>query len=141
MVSTPYERKNEKTEEIAVRAVYNYNYYNIYNIYLAGRSQASRETTDLTASLYQRCRGTHHTLFTGGTLFTSEYCPNGETLFTGGGTLFTSEYCPGGHYSPVNSVRGDTSWGDSVHYGSVKAYISKSILPTYGRFPRGRSHI
>ena len=24
---------------------------------------------------------------------------------------------------------------------AVKAYISKSILPTYGRFSRGRSHI
>ena len=30
----------------------------------------------------------------------------------GGGTLFSE----GGHYSPVNYVRGDILWGDSVHY-------------------------
>ena len=69
----------------------------------------------------------HHTLFTGGTLFTSEYCPHAETLFTGG-ELFTSEYCPGGHYSPVNSVRGDTSWGDSVHYDTGRWLIGMGFL-------------
>ena len=44
----------------------------------------------------------------GGTLFTGEFCPRG--------TLFTGELCPGGQYSPVNNVRGDILWGDSVHY-------------------------
>ena len=30
-----------------------------------------------------------------------------------GGTLFSSEYCPGGHYSLVNIVR-----GDNIHRGT-----------------------
>ena len=46
-----------------------------------------------------------------GTLFTGEFCPRG--------TLFTGELCPGGQYSPVNNVRGDILWGDSVHYDSI----------------------
>ena len=47
-------------------------------------------------------------------LFTNEDCPHGETLFTGGGGRHNSlvNTVRGGHYSP----RGDTSWGDSVHY-------------------------
>ena len=44
----------------------------------------------------------------GGTLFTGEFCRRG--------TLFTSELCPGGQYSPVNNVRGDILWGDSVRF-------------------------
>ena len=44
----------------------------------------------------------------GGTLFTGEFCPRG--------TLFTSELCPGGEYLPVNNVRGDILWGDSVRF-------------------------
>ena len=44
----------------------------------------------------------------GGTLFTGEFCPRGTSL--------TGELCPGGQYSPVNNVRGDILWGDSVHY-------------------------
>ena len=34
----------------------------------------------------------------------------------GGGRLFTSELCPGGQYSPVNNVRGDILWEDSVRF-------------------------
>ena len=30
---------------------------------------------------------------------------------------------------------------ENIAVRAVKAYISKSILPTYGRFSRGRSHI
>ena len=30
---------------------------------------------------------------------------------------------------------------ENITVRAVKAYISKSILPTYGRFSRGRSHL
>ena len=72
-------------------------FFGLYYIYLAGRSQASRETTDLTASLYQRCRvhTTHYSL--GGHYSPVNTVSTGRHYSLGGG----------GNYSLVNTVRGD----------------------------------
>ena len=77
-----------------------------------------RNASDVCRPPLEKNWGGHYSLR--GTLFTGEFCPRG--------TLFTGELCPGGQYSPVNNVRGDILWGDSVHYDTCM-HSSRRLAP------------